>query len=148
MSDTQKDLGTQKDIGTGQANGPTALDLEDQVLAIVDRTDTGGAAAALRAQGFKVEALKEESDIERLEPNKGGIRGALSKAAAIFGDEYRIIDQIERALVEGNHVLVVEDPTQAAVRVLRQHGALAIWDFGSWTFVKVGSTEKGEEEVG
>lgn len=146
------------------------VELEDRVVAIVDSGDTdsgdtdsgdtdsgdtGGAAHALSERGFQVETLREEAEAFRLGPNQGGVGGALSKAAAIFGDEMRIVDQIGRALSEGNHVLVVSsgfeesaDAREAAVRILREHGALAIWDFGSWTFVRAGSTEKGEEETG
>jgi len=125
--------------------------LEDRVIATVDADDTGQAIEALRSRGWEVEVLSGGSDAERLEPKQGGLSGVLAKAAAVFGDEMRIIDQIERTLVEGNQVLVVSadsDLSPAVVKVLQDHGALAIWDFGSWTFVKVGSTDKQEEEVG
>lgn len=138
----------------GPASNGTSEDqltLKDRAVAIVDSSDSGEAIAALRQSGWEVEVLQDESDAERLEAKQGGISGALSKAAAVFGDEMRIIDQIERALNDGNQVLLISsDPelSTAVARVLRDHNALSIWDFGSWTFVNVGSTEKGEEETG
>jgi hypothetical protein len=63
----------------------------------------------------------------------------------------RIVDQIERALVDGNQVVIVTagaDEAPAVTKVLREHGAVSIWDFRGWTFVNVGTTEEGEEETG
>lgn len=128
-----------------------SIALEDRVVAIVDGADSGGAANALRSRGWEVTILANESDVELLSPKQEGLSGALAKAAALFGDEMRIIDQIERALGEGNQALVVSgDPelSAAVAKILRDNGALSIWDFGSWTFVNVGSTDKGEEEAG
>lgn len=138
-------------MADAEANPEREVKLKDRVIAIVDSRDSGGAAAALRQRGWDVDILTKESDAERLEPKQGGLSGALSKAAALFGDEMRIIDQIERTLSEGNQVLVVgADPERStdAARILDQHGALSMWDFGSWTFVAVGSTDEGEEETG
>lgn len=120
------------------------------MIAIVDSDDGGGAGAALSSRGWEVTTLKNESDVELLEPKKGGLSGALAKAAAVFGDEIRIIDQIERTLSERNQVLVVSGHEDAApvAKVLRDHGALSIWDFGTWTFVNVGTTEEAEEATG
>ncbi|MCA1735938.1 MAG: hypothetical protein LC739_07465 [Actinobacteria bacterium] len=120
-------------------------------MATIDSTDTGKAGEALRQRGWEVEVLKHETDVERFRPKQGGLSGALSKAAAVFGDEMRILDQIERTLNDGNQVLLVradQEHSAEVARVLRRHGALSIWDFGRWTFVNVGSTEEGEEETG
>lgn len=124
--------------------------LEDRVVAVISSVDAGEAATALGSQGFGVEVLRSEADVERLEPKQGGLAGALSKAAALFGDEMRIIDQIERTLSEGNQVLVVTagDRADQAVRLLEEHGALATWDFGTWTWVKVTTTDREEDETG
>jgi hypothetical protein len=127
------------------------IELEERVVAIVDGEDSGGAVEAVRAGGWEVTTLDSEAEVERLEPKQGGIAGALSKAAAVFGDEMRIIDQVERALADGNQVVIVTgdaDQAPAIAKVLREHGALSIWDFRSWTFVNVGSTDQGEEETG
>jgi hypothetical protein len=125
------------------------LTLDDQVVATIDSTDSGEAVAALRQAGWDVEVLKDPDDVERFGAKQEGVGGAISRAAAIFGDEMRILDQIERTIADGNQVLLVaSDQSTAVARVLRQNGALSIWDFGSWTFVNVGSTEEGEEETG
>lgn len=126
------------------------IPLQDRVIAIVDSDDGGGAATALSSRGWQVTTLKSEADVELLEPKTGGLSGALAKAAAFFGDEIRIIDQIERTLSEGNQVLVVTGHEDAApvVKVLRDHGALSIWDFGTWTFVNTGTSDEVEEETG
>ena len=131
--------------------GEESLPLKDRVVATIDSADTGGVVSALKQRGWEVDLLRNEEDAERLGTNEGGIAGALKKVAAAFGDEMRIIDQIERTLVEGNQVVLVspnEADSTEVNKVLQDHGALAIWDFGSWTFVKTGSTEEGEEETG
>ena len=130
--------------------GEEKLPLQDRVVATIDSGDSGMAISALKQRGWEVDVLKNEEDAERLGAKQGGIAGALSKAAAAFGDEMRIIDQIERTLMEGNQVVLVsaDDENSEVTKVLRAHGALAIWDFGTWTFVNAGSTEEGEEETG
>jgi hypothetical protein len=127
------------------------IELDEHVVAIVDRDDSGGAVEALRSRNLAVEVLREEAEVERLQPKQGGVAGALKKAAAAFGDEMRIVDQIERALLDGTQVLIVEQDAQGSAgiaKLLREHGALSIWDFRTWTFVNVGTTDKGEEETG
>jgi hypothetical protein len=127
------------------------IELEERVVAIVDGEDSGGAVEAVRSGGWEVTTLDSEDEVERLEPEQGGVSGALAKAAAIFGDEMRIIDQIERSLADGNRVVIATvsgDQAPAVTKILREHGALSIWDFRGWTFVNVGSTDEGEEETG
>jgi hypothetical protein len=67
----------------------------------------------------------------------------LSKVAAAFGDELRILEEIERALSQGHEVLIVRgDPNEypEISRRLTEQGAAAVWDFRGWTFAKTGES--------
>jgi hypothetical protein len=114
------------------------VSLEGALLAVVEPGDPEGAAAAASAGGWAVSKLAGMEAVSRLRPKQPGLTGALSAAAAAFGDELRIADEIEAELRQGREVLVLSggESREDASKVLRQHGALSVWDFGSWTFTR------------
>ena len=127
---------------TDKAQADGTLNLENCVLAIADPDAAERGAAALRERGLEVVELAGEEDVERLQPKRTGLSGLLSKAAAAMGDELRIMDAVDRALSEGERVLivpVVDEQGPDASELLKENGARSVWEFRGWTFVKTGS---------
>lgn len=115
--------------------------LENSVVAIFGRDRADSALTAIEAAGRQVLRLSGPGDIDKLAPNQEGVRGTVSRLAAAFGDELRILEEIERALKNGRQVLIVPgDPDEHAdiSRSLTEQGATSVWDFRGWTFTKTG----------
>lgn len=114
------------------------------MVAVVEAGDPEGAAAAVKADGRQVSQLAGREAAARLRPNHAGLMGALSTAAAAFGDELRVVDEIEVELRQGRWVLVISGGEVDGIsRILREHGARSVWEFGKWTFTRT-ADEKAE----
>jgi hypothetical protein len=117
------------------------VQLENSVVAIFGRDRADSALAALEAAGSKVLHLSGPGDIDKLAPNQDGAKGTISRLAAAFGDELRILEEMESALRNGHQVLIVlgtPDEYANISRSLTELGATSMWKFGGWTFTKTG----------
>jgi hypothetical protein len=117
------------------------VQLENSVVAIFGRDRADAALEALEAAGSQVLQLSGPGDIDKLAPNQDGAKGTISRVAAAFGDELRILEEMERALRNGHQVLIVRgnrDEHANISRNLTELGATSVWEFGGWTFTKTG----------
>lgn len=121
------------------------LDLHGQVVALFGK-DAGDAVEALRQKGFETVVLEGDEGRKALEPtgDRPGLGATLKKLAAIYGDELRIIERLDRALAEGKSLVAVtaeEEDKKSVVEVINAHGGESVWHFGEWTFEKIGDAE-------
>jgi hypothetical protein len=120
--------------------GKSTVSLENSVVATFG-SDPAEALAALGGRGLEALILSGPGDKEKLATFQKGLGGAVNRAAAAFGDELRIFEEIESELDRGNRVLIVETEPEAAGEVsqlLQQLGARSVWDFRKWTFTETG----------
>lgn len=121
------------------------LDLHSQVVSIFgDEADD--AVNALVQNGYDVVVLKGDEGRKDLEPtgDEPGLGAALKKLAAIYGDELRIIERLDRELADGKTLVAVraeEEQKPSVVELIKAHGGESVWHFGQWTFEKVGGAE-------
>ena len=100
----------------------------------------------LLQKGYDVVVLKGEEGRNALEPtgDEPGVGAALKKLAALYGDELRIIERLDRALADGKTLVAVradEDQKPSVVELINAHGGASVWHFGQWTFEKLGGAE-------
>lgn len=117
------------------------VQLDNSVVAIIGGGRVDAAVTAVEGGGNQLVRLAGPEDTKKLAPNQEGAKGALSKLAAAFGDELPILEEIERALRNGDEVLIVRgNPDEHAdlSKRLMEHGATSVWDFRGWTFAKTG----------
>jgi hypothetical protein len=117
--------------------------LENTVIAILDsEPETEDAVTGLAAAGYEYEVLSGDRGRRHLHYGEtGGVVATLRRIAEVFGDEYRVLDQLDDALDAGRIVVsVVAQPEDAsrAIEILRNHGGHYVWKFGEWTFTSVG----------
>jgi hypothetical protein len=121
------------------------LDLHSQIVSLFgDKGDD--AANALAQKGYDVVVLKGDEGRKALEPtgDEPGLGAVLKKLAAIYGDELRIIERLDRELANGKTLVAVraeEDQKPSVVELIKAYGGESVWHFGQWTFEKVGGAE-------
>lgn len=118
-------------------------DFDNTVVAVLDRDPAAKRAIELlAAAGYEYELLSGEDGKAHLDPS-----GERSPAATVkrllsaFGDQYRVLDQLNEELDNGNLVISVEtvpDEAAEAVKILQEHGGSFIWKFGTWTYTRIG----------
>jgi hypothetical protein len=119
-------------------------DLENTVVAVLDaEPHAEEAAARLSAAGYDYEILKGEEGRQHLDPTgETGLIATLNRLISAFGDQHRILDQLDEALEEGKTVVSVrldeKDPADA-ISILQDHGGHYVWRLGTWTFNRIGS---------
>ncbi len=126
-------------------------DLTGTVVAIIDDAEEARAAlAALAGEQFQAELLHgEEGRAHLTEEHEEGLSAVAKKVALAFGDEMRIVDRLDKALVSGRSVVsvVVADDEEQAARVaviLDEHGGHDMWRLGEWSFNRIGPDGSGE----
>jgi hypothetical protein len=120
--------------------GRSTVSLENSVVATFG-SDSTEALAALGGRGLEALILSGPGDKEKLATFQKGLGGAINRAAAAFGDELRVFEELENELDRGNQVLIVETEPEAAEEVsavMRRLGARSVWDFRKWTFTQTG----------
>lgn len=117
--------------------GQEPLVLANKVVAILGPGQASEAVRSLRHTGAQVEEITSSRDLV-LPTEKPGLKGAVQKAAAAFGDELRIFEAIEDALQAGREIVVVDGGDADAAEILQEAGADTVWDFRDWTFTKAG----------
>lgn len=121
------------------------LDLHSQVVSLFShRADD--AIKMLRQKGFDVVVLQGDEGRKALEPatDEHGLGTALKRLAALYGDELRIIERLDRELADGKTLVAVraeEEQKTDVVETIKAHGGESVWHFGEWTFEKVGGAE-------
>jgi hypothetical protein len=122
--------------------GDDLITLEDCVVGVVPPEVS---VELRRSLGTESVLLTDPGETDRFPANQTGVSGAISKIAAAFGDEMRVLDEIEGALTSGSHVLVVpagdEAEAMETTEILQEHGAGPVWTFGTWTFTRSDPTE-------
>lgn len=118
-------------------------DFDNTVVAILEHQPAvRDASAGLSESGYVFEILEGKEGREHIDPGgHDGLMATVKRLVNAFGDQYRIIDQLDAALEEGKTVVSVEiedeDPTEA-ISILRDHGGRYIWKLGNWTFTRIG----------
>ncbi len=117
-------------------------DLENTVVAVLDHpSETENVGLELAAAGYRYEIMSGDEGRRRLDPGgQEGIQATIKRLIDLFGDQYRILDQLDEALAEDSLVVSVAttpDEATKAVGILRDHGGRYIWKFGEWTFTKI-----------
>lgn len=95
----------------------------------------------LEKAGYQVEILEGESGSAHLDPQGDeGFLASVKRAASALGDEKRVLERLDSALVEGRVVISVDlddRDGKDAVSILREHGGEYLWKFGDWTFTPI-----------
>lgn len=127
--------------------------LTNTVVAILDPHVEGrDAVADLGAAGYEVDVLEGERGKERLDPrgDKGGVVATVQRLINAFGDEFRVLDQLDAAVDQGKIVVSVDidaDNPGPAVDILRDHGGTYIWRFDRWTFTRIGADGPEDDDL-
>jgi hypothetical protein len=131
----------------------TKKSLTNTVVAIMDpRADGKDAVADLTAAGYEVDVMHGAEGKDRLDPRgeRGGVMATVQRLINAFGDEFRVLDQLEAAVDEGKVVVSVDidaDDPGPAVDILREHGGTYIWKFDRWTFTRIGADEPEDDQL-
>ncbi|MFZ0627154.1 MAG: hypothetical protein WAN34_11720 [Acidimicrobiia bacterium] len=117
-------------------------DLENTVVAVLDHpSETADIGLELAAAGYQYEILSGEDGRRRLDPGgQESLQATIKRIIDLFGDQYRVLEQLDTALAEDSLVVSVDttpDEATDAVSILRDHGGRYIWKFGEWTFTKI-----------
>jgi hypothetical protein len=117
-------------------------DLENTVIAILESGPANDLAlGTLDAEGYRYQVLRGESgrsDLGFEEPK--GLFDAVREIVELFGDEYLVLDSLDRALASGQTVVSVDTAPETelrAIEILRRGRARNIWKFGEWAFTSV-----------
>jgi hypothetical protein len=121
-------------------------ELTGTVVGVIDDPEHArDAVKELRAAGFSVKTFHGEKQRVRLRDDDGeGLLPTVRRLLLAFGDETRILDNLDRALANGSTVISVEVTEDGAPRVseiLLQHGGHNAWRLGEWSFNRVGEHE-------
>lgn len=117
-------------------------DFDDTVVAVIpETTDLDSVAAELAAAGYEYELIQGESGKRHIDPDGAqGVGATFKRLLNAFGDQYRIIDQLNNELDEGRTVISIDakpDEAGEAVRILEAANGEFIWKLGSWTYTQV-----------
>lgn len=118
-------------------------DFDDTVVAILDdRASADRAIDQLTGAGYDYEVLEGDEGKAHLDPaGISGTAATIKRLLNIFGDQYRVMEHLDRQLDDGKVVMSVDaKPNDAdeAVKVLQDNGGEFIWKFGTWTFTRAG----------
>jgi len=116
---------------------------DDTVIAVLDtKPAVSDAIEGLAREGFEYEVIQGEEGREHLDPTgEEGVVATVKRLISAFGDQYRILEQLDDELAEGKIVVSVKtEPDEAAeaVKILQDHGGHFIWKLGTWTFTPIG----------
>jgi hypothetical protein len=118
-------------------------DFDDTVVAILrDRGVADEVGSQLSAAGYDYEILEGEEGKTHLDPaGESGAGATLKRLLNAFGDQYRVLDELNDHLDEGSLVISVDskpDEAGEAVAILQEHGGEFIWKLGAWTYTQIG----------
>jgi hypothetical protein len=118
-------------------------DFDNTVVAIIDDEDNAESAVErLGAAGYDYEVFRGEEGKAHLDSGgESGFGATLQRLLNAFGDQYRVIEQLDAELDKGNLVVSVEsepDDAGEAVRILQDSGGEFIWKLGTWTYTRIG----------
>lgn len=115
------------------------LRLHDCVAAVLPPHQTGR-ALGLVPSDTESTLLTGPSDLDRL--SRDGLLGVFDRVAAALGDEGLVVEEIQRALGEGQHLIIVPVETiedgKELVSELREITSGPVWHFAEWTFTRTG----------
>lgn len=118
-------------------------DFDDTVVATLDDEETAGTVVdRLTNAGYEYELFHGEEGKEHLDPaGETGPAATIKRLIDAFGDQYRVVEHLNRELDDGKFVVSVEtkpDEADRAVHILQDNGGQFIWKLGTWTFTRVG----------
>lgn len=118
-------------------------DFDDTVVAILDDEEVAGTVVEqLQAAEYDYELLHGEEGKAHLDT--GGVSGpgaTIKRLLNVFGDQYRVMEQLNTELERGKLVISIDskpENAQDAVGILQDNGGEFIWKLGTWTFTQVG----------
>lgn len=122
----------------------------DSVVAILDDRDQAQSAMRrLGDEGFDdAELLQGEQGRSVLnDDDETGLINALSRMMQAMGDEVRIRERLDAALVRGASVISVgvdSGDAEAVSEILQDHGGHDMWRLGEWSQNRIGGRGSGE----
>jgi hypothetical protein len=130
-----------------ESNGPGQL-TENTVIALFAEADgVESASSELSAAGYSFETY--QGDEGRQELAAEGETGFVRKFFNALGDEYQVVERLDRQLGEGMLVVAVdtaENDPERAVEILNENGGQDMWKFDDWTYTRV-ATEDDDEDA-
>ena len=118
-------------------------DFDNTVIAIFDdEQEARDVTAELSAAGYEYELLVGEEGKAHLDvAGESGPGATIKRLLNAFGDQYRVIEELNAELGDGKLVISIDSkPNEAdeVVRILQESGGEFIWKLGTWTYTKIG----------
>lgn len=118
-------------------------DFDDTVIAILaDEQEAREVTAELSVAGYEYELLVGEEGKAHLDvAGESGPGATIKRLLNAFGDQYRVIEELNAELDDGKLVISIDSkPNEAdeVVRILQESGGEFIWKLGTWTYTKIG----------
>ena len=118
-------------------------DFDNTVIAILDDEQKArDVTAELSAAGYEYELLVGEEGKAHLDvAGESGPGATIKRLLNAFGDQYRVIEELNAELGDGKLVISIDSkPNEAdeVVRILQESGGEFIWKLGTWTYTKIG----------